>query len=376
MYNIIAAGMETKKILFIAPGHGNGGIRSWAKKLLQSFNNDEYELIHVGSAYRRATKGGNKLIRRIIDGLLDLFDNRQTVKTKLKQHNDISLMHVTTSGSLGTLSDYVLGRLCKRKGLKTIMHCHYGCITEDYKKRGILGLFLRKTMYMYDQIWVLDSRSYKTLNEDPKLKGKVFITPNSIHVSSELDLAPKKYEKIAFVGNLIPTKGLYELVEAVKHCSENTILTIIGPGKDEVVSHIKQIAGELLDKRIKLIGQLPNEQAIEMIKSMDIIALPTYYPSEAFPISILEAMSYGKMVISTPRAAIKDMLTALDGTECGYLVREKSVEDIVEAIKWCQANPQMADERCKKAYDKVFTYYRTEVIYDLYRSLYAKALFE
>ena len=34
-----------------------------------------------------------------------------------------------------------------------------------------------------------------------------------------------------------------------------------------------------------------------MIKSMDIIALPTYYPSEAFPISILEAMSYGKMVM-------------------------------------------------------------------------------
>ena len=34
--------MKKNKVLFIAPGHGNGGIRSWAKKLLQSFNNDEY----------------------------------------------------------------------------------------------------------------------------------------------------------------------------------------------------------------------------------------------------------------------------------------------------------------------------------------------
>ena len=80
------------------------------------------------------------------------------------------------------------------------------------------------------------------------------------------------------------------------------------------------------------------------------IALPTYYPSEAFPISILEAMSRGKMVISCPRAAIKDMLTAVDGKPCGILVREKSVDDIVDAIKWCQENrgkiSGFADGRC------------------------------
>jgi len=102
------------------------------------------------------------------------------------------------------------------------------------------------------------------------------------------------------------------------------------------------------------------------------IALPTYFPSEAFPISIIEAMSRGKMVISCPRAAIKDMLTAVDGTPCGILVREKSVDDIVDAIKWCQENTEEADKMCKKAYEKVYTCYRTEVIYKLYKSLYNK----
>ena len=220
------------------------------------------------------------------------------------------------------------------------------------------------------------TETYKVLDADSQLKGKVYITPNSIQVNQGLELAAKKYEKIAFVGNLIPTKGIYELVEAVKQCSENTTLTIVGPGDKTVISHIKQLAGELIDKRVKLIGSLPNEQAVEMIKSMDVVALPTYYPSEAFPISILEAMSYGKMVISTPRAAVKDMLTAVDGTECGYLVRERSVEDIVEAIKWCQQNKEMADERCAKAYEKVNSCYCTNIVYGLYRCLYRKAIMD
>ena len=366
--------MTAKRILFVAPGYGNGGIRSWAKKMLQTFSNEEYELLHIGAAYRRATRGNCGIVRRIVDGLLDLVDSRKAIKTALKQYDDIALMHITTSGSLGTLSDYVLGRLCKRNGVKTIMHCHYGCIPKDYAKRGLLGMLLRKTMRMYDQIWVLDSKSYKVLDDDPKLKGRVYITPNSIEVNQGLEVEPKSYEQIAFVGNLIATKGIYELVEAVKQSSANTALTIVGPGDKAVISHIKHIAGELLDKRIKLIGPLPNEQAVEMIKSVDVVALPTYYPSEAFPISILEAMSYGKMVISTPRAAIKDMLTAVDGTECGYLVRERSVEDIVEAIRWCQQNKEMADVRCAKSYEKVNNCYRTDIVYDLYRSLYRKVI--
>lgn len=53
-------------------------------------------------------------------------------------------------------------------------------------------------------------------------------------------------------------------------------------------------------------------------------------------------------------------------------VREKSVDDIVKAIKWCQENSKDADTMCRKAYEKVKTCYDTSVIYDLYRSLYKK----
>lgn len=364
-----------KYVLLVAPVDGNGGIQSWTKKYLKTFQSSSYGIIHEPVSQRRSDKPSNSRIGRCIDGLLDLFDVYKRVKKRINSNeHTIMIMHTTTSGSLGTLRDYALAKLCIKHRIKTILHCRYGCIPEDYKGKGFWGSLLRKTMRIYDQIWVLDSRSEQALRSDPYLTNKVHLTPNSISVPATCDLSPKSYTKVGFVGNLIPSKGLYELVQAVMKCPENTQLTIIGPGQREVYEQIINFSKERFGKQIQIKGKLPNDKAVAAIKGLDIIALPTYYRSEAFPISILEAMSYGKMVISTPRAAIKDMLTSTDGCLCGILVKEKSVDDIKNAICWCQENSKMADVMCAKAYAKASSCYRTEVIYSLYHQLYDKLI--
>ena len=45
-------------------------------------------------------------------------------------------------------------------------------------------------------------------------------------------------------------------------------------------------AGDKFGKEIKVTGLLPNDEAVKMIANMDIIAVPTYFPAEAFPISM------------------------------------------------------------------------------------------
>jgi glycosyltransferase involved in cell wall biosynthesis len=266
----------------------------------------------------------------------------------------------------------LLIKLCHKYKAKVILHCHYGCISTDLNGTGFWGRLLRKTLHSTDSIWVLDSRSFITLNTDSSFKGRVFITPNPIDVKKPVDDKPKSYISMAFVGNLIPTKGLYELVEAA--VITNTHLDIIGPGKGDVIKRVKQIAGSNLNNTVFLHGRLPNDEAINLMQSVDMVALPTYYKSEAFPISILEAMALTKMVISTNRAAIPDILTAIDGSNCGIIVQEKSVEAIVNAIRWCQSRTKEADEMRYKAYEKVKTKYSTTVVYELYRSLYRDLL--
>lgn len=357
-------------IIGLFPLTGNGGIASWTKKIIKTFPDKDHKFTFVNvSPAPRIGKLSKTFLFRTLSGISTMFRILRELKVILKKGR-YDILHTTTSGNIGSLRDYFVAMLCKKYGVKRIMHCRYGCITEDIKSNSLIGKLLRKAMNEFDQIWVLDSRSYNTLKGIDNLKDKVYLTPNSIDVTEDINLTPKEYKRIAFIGNLIPTKGLYELVEA---CTRTNVkLDIIGPGSDEVISKIKKIAGSKLDNSVFIHGRLPNSEAVKFMHEVDIVALPTYYPSEAFPISIIEAMSLTKMVISCPRAAIKDMLTDLEGKPCGMLVEPKSADAIVDAINWCQTHKEEADMMCQKAYEKVNTCYKKEVVYDLYRSLYAK----
>ena len=359
------------KIIGLFPLTGNGGIASWTKKFIKTFPDEEHQFtfVNVSPATPRAGGWSETMLVRTISGFTAMSRILKELKVVLKK-DKYDILHTTTSGNIGSLRDYRVAKLCKKHGVKSIMHCRYGCITEDIQSKGLTGFLLRKAMNEFDQIWVLDSRSYNTLKNIDSLKDKVFLTPNSIDVTEDMNPAPKLYKRVAFIGNLYPTKGLYELVEA---CMRTDVrLDIIGPGADDVIAHVKKLAGDKLDKKIFVHGKLPNSEAVRFMHDVDIVALPTYYPWEAFPISIIEAMSLTKMVISCPRAAVKDMLTDLDGNPCGMLVQPKSADAIVEAINWCQTHKEEADVMCQKAYKKAKTCYSKEVVYDLYRSLYRR----
>lgn len=354
------------KILGLFPLTGNGGIASWTKKFLDSFPNNEYQIFPINVSPKDSIKR-RKPLYRIYSGISALFRIYKEVKSVLRNQH-FNILHTTTSGSIGALRDCIIANLCKKKGVKTIMHCRYGCITENYHANNLIGYLTRKSMSIFDQIWVLDKRSYNNLKEIESLRNKVFLTPNSIDVVYPIDETPKKYGKVAFIGNLIPTKGLFELVEACVQI--DVTLDIIGPGTTDIVNRVKEIAGDKLDKTIFIHGRLPNQEAVKFMREVDIVALPTYYPSEAFPISILEAMSLSKMVISCSHAAVPDMLTSENGEPCGILVEQKSVTGIINAIKFCQTNSEEADKICQRAYNRVYKNYRKEVVYDIYRKLY------
>lgn len=358
-------------IIGLFPLTGNGGIASWTKKYLATFPDNEFRILPLNVSPDE--RHGQGTYGRLLSG----FSAIRRIKKEIKEvfrANTIDVLHTTTSGNLGSLRDIAVAKLCRKHGVKTIMHCRYGCIPEDYKSNGLVGRLLHRSMQLFDQIWVLDKRTYNYLKTVDTIKDKVFLTPNSIEVKEEINPAPKEYKRIAFVGNLIPTKGLYELTEAALRCDVR--LDIIGPGSEEVNNKLREIVGDQLNKKVYIHGRLPNIEAVKFMHDVDIIALPTYYPSEAFPISILEAMSLTKMVISCPRAAVPDMLTDLDGKPCGMLVPEKSVEGIVGAINWCQTHKEEANQMCRKAYEKVYNSYRTDVVYEIYRNNYRSVLME
>jgi glycosyltransferase involved in cell wall biosynthesis len=61
-----------------------------------------------------------------------------------------------------------------------------------------------------------------------------------------------------------------------------------------------------------------------------IFALPTFYKNECFPISILEAMSFGLPVVSTTEGAISEIV--IDG-ETGYSIPKNRPEALADALQ-------------------------------------------
>ncbi|MDP4276043.1 MAG: glycosyltransferase family 4 protein [Bacteroidota bacterium] len=369
-----------KRVLLIAPTgevvhkQNSSGIGSWAIKFVKNFKSDHFEITSIDAMPRFGNKMGYSNLRRILTGLWDLIILAHQVRTILKGQR-FDIMHTTTSGSFGSLRDYVLCRICKRKGTKCILHCRYGAIPTIIECGGFNKWSLLLTMKQYDNIWILDRKTEEILKSIPSLNQKIYLIPNGIDVPREYDNSPKKFNNVAFIGNLIPTKGIFELIEAfISMQNKDVTLFIVGGGSPKTERRIAEILDQYKDKNIQIIGPLPNPMAVEFLKSMDILALPTYFPSEAFPISILEAMSLGKLVISTYRAAIPDMLTDADGSKCGLLVGEKNASAIREAIEFCIENAAYANMLCEKAYRKVRNFYSTEIIYNMIETRYASLL--
>lgn len=353
---------------------GNGGIASWTKKFLKTFADEEYIIYPVSNAPDKDFTQYVNSLDRVYHGTKAMIRCYKEAKKVLKQHPEIQIMHTTTSSGLGSIRDYLLAKLCHKYGVKCIMHCRFGTVKEKYESKNIWGKYFVKATKEFDQTWVLDNRSATFLKSIPELAGKVFLTPNSIAVPETCNLEPKKYAHIGFVGNVVETKGIFELVQAVVETSGDVHLTIAGPGSASDIEKVKGIAGDSFGTKVQYMGKLPNDKAVELIDSLDVVALPTYYSGEAFPISILEAMSRGKLVLSCPRAAIPDMLTANDGSKCGVLVAERSKDEIVQAIEWITSHNEECDEMCRKAYGKVKTAYRMDVVYEIYRKNYKKLI--
>ena len=360
-----------KNVLLLAPLYGNGGIASWTKKFIKSFPNKEYGLIPV-SVVALAKNNDANILERIYKGFSEIRAILYNVECIFKSQK-VDILHTTTSGSLGSWRDLFVGRLCNKYKVKSIMHCRYGCIPLILQRRGIGRWIMVKSMEQFNQVWVLDRKSFDALYSIQSLKEKVRLTPNSIVVNPLDSIPAKPYKNYVFMANILKTKGILELIEAFKKVEDKSIyLHILGPSTPKMNEKMKVISGDLWNNRIKYYGRMENDATIEFLKSMDVMVLPTYYSGEAFPISILEAMSNGKLVISTPRAAIGDMLTCVDGSRCGILVDEKSINQLVDAINWVCEHKTEADNLCKKAYEKVLNAYSTDVVYGIYRKNYSE----
>lgn len=342
----------------------SGGINMWANNLLDYYNSissrSEIEIVPISFDRRNYVSVDTNIIRRIWLGIKDYSLSIHNLIKTIKQHH-FDAIHICTSASISLIKDLLLIRIAKCNGIKSIIHFHFGRIPELKNKQNWEWKLLRRIIKLTDCAVVIDSTSYKVLNEcayenivylpnpvSPFVMGNI-VKNNSIeHIA----------KNVLFVGHCVKTKGVEELVEACKQIP-NIRLRMVGTILDDMREKLNSLADN--GNWLEIIGHIPYEQVIKEMLSCDVFVLPTY--TEGFPNVILESMACGCAIVTTPVGAIPEMLEEEDGKHFGLMVDPRNVEQLKNAIEKMLTDSDFKNECRINAQQRVNERYNIDSIW-------------
>lgn len=150
------------------------------------------------------------------------------------------------------------------------------------------------------------------------------------------ELIETKYIKVLLIGRLTAKKGIDVAIESVHYLREkgfSVLLTVIGDGEEK--ENLKDMIKKFnLEDRIILKGWLTQETVNQYIKESTLIILPSRTAKngdmEGIPVSLMEAMARGKLVISTYHSGIPELIK---NEYNGWLVPENDSLALAEKVE-------------------------------------------
>lgn len=159
--------------------------------------------------------------------------------------------------------------------------------------------------------------SKKALNEAkkyyPKYKDKFIHIPTQVNPfefyplgQTTKKILKRKYNLknntryILFVGRLEPLKGILMLIEVIEELRKKINIELLIAGEGILEKRIKSY------NFIKYLGKVPHKELNEIYNIADLFILPSYY--ENCPLTILEAMASGCLILASDVGDIKNMV--------------------------------------------------------------------
>jgi len=216
----------------------------------------------------------------------------------------------------------------------SILHFHGSSIPNVIVNAPFaLRLILIKTISRVKKVITLSNSIDTEFKEKLNINNTVVVNN---YVSNEFvhQCKPKSRNKevlkVLYLSNLIPEKGIFEVVEATKNLLGNNYslqLEIAGSVPDDIE---QQFYSAIQDQScIQFHSIVTGKNKVDLYLSADVFVLPSYYPIEGVPLTILEAMAAGCIIISTTQGGIVDVVKH---NENGFIVRKRNSEDIENAI--------------------------------------------
>lgn len=234
--------------------------------------------------------------------------------------------------------------LARPKGKLVIWYHH------DIVRQRLLGLLigpmLRWILRRADAVVATSSAYAKSSRLLKDWAGKTVIIPLGIdggplNDPREVDWARRIQDRygaplVLFIGRLVYYKGLGTLIEAMKGLDAK--LLIIGSGPLEL--ELQKLAEDSgLEDRVIFEKVPPEESLGRYIHSCDLLALPSIERTEAYGLTLLEAMACGKPVIATELGTGTSFVC--EHEKNGLVVPPRSVRALHDAMKRLLSDPAL-----------------------------------
>lgn len=246
---------------------------------------------------------------------------------------------------------------------KVILHLKGGGFRDFYDHNpGWLKWLIKHTFSKASVLIVLGDLLREQFYFVPEVEKKLRVVPNGLPkglVSSEC--SPKKINaqddlSILYLSNMVPSKGYLDVLKACHILHTKRKMPIQGnfcgafvqvaangnQSGDYSEDHfIDKIDKYDLKEVVRYHGTVTGSKKRNILQNADIFVLPTYYPWEGQPISIIEALAFGIPVISTEYRGIPEQV--IDGYN-GFLVSACAPIEIADAVERMWVDPNLYHE--------------------------------
>jgi glycosyltransferase involved in cell wall biosynthesis len=254
---------------------------------------------------------------------------------------DVKIVHLHSAADGSFWRKAQIVRLAKMFGVKVVFHVHASRFKDFYNEASeSKKAWIRSVLTKSDMVIAL-SHSWKEWFagigvEDDKIVVLHNIT--SYPVVRESDRVNDGKTHFLFMGEIGKRKGVFDLIDVLaRHREEFEGRLELRIGGNRCEEQLKRaIADGGLENMVKFEGWVGGDKKIALLNWTDVFVLPSY--NEGLPISILEAMSYGRPVVSTTVGGIPEVVST---DKNGVLIAPGDKDALYGAIKKYVDNPSV-----------------------------------
>ncbi|MFL5382943.1 MAG: glycosyltransferase family 4 protein [Longimicrobiaceae bacterium] len=275
----------------------------------------------------------------------------------------------------GFMRDWVMIRSARFFGHRVVVHLKGGNYHNFYAAQPAwVRALVRSTLRRAERVLVLGERLRSMFDFDPAVAGRVRVVPNGLPDDREPAATGKAIPapgsgpvRLLFLSNLVESKGWLDVLEAVRllrdRLGEDRVRCdfhgkfLTNPADDVRVSSAEQAQGLFerfvaengLERVVRYGGVASGEAKRRALEEAHLFLLPTRYSNEGQPVSIIEAMAHGNVVISTDYRAIPDLV---DDGVTGVLVPYAAPAAIADAVEALVRDPGRYAQMSRAAIDR------------------------